>query len=199
MSRHFVPRQKIVVGKIGGTTVEPPSKGHSGTVHCREDVFFSEVSKCIITMGIATFKTLWSVLHERLSLSQRILKWKFHCSWNTDSGHSLLTLRVCPLVLPWKTHPSLDQWWLFYTDRKASGFESECFLFSLLANSPTWHIKQRLLGLCRLTMLVLRPLKYNVDSVWIWWKLIGTTSRYLCKASSHNYCGTSVYCNKHLS
>ena len=44
-----------------GSTVEPPSKGHFGTkhsVHCRENVLFSEVSKCIIAMGIATFKTL---------------------------------------------------------------------------------------------------------------------------------------------
>ena len=37
-------------------TVKSPSKGHFGTNHsvlCREDVLFSEVSKCIITMGIA--------------------------------------------------------------------------------------------------------------------------------------------------
>ena len=50
-------------------TVEPPNKGHFGTnpsVHCREDVLFSEVSKCII---IATFRTLRSVLYERMSLS----------------------------------------------------------------------------------------------------------------------------------
>ena len=41
-------------------TVEPPSKGHFGINCCvlREDVLFSEVSKCNITMGIATFGTL---------------------------------------------------------------------------------------------------------------------------------------------
>ena len=42
-------------------TVGPLSKGHFGTnhcVHCREDVLFLEVSKRIITMGIATFGTL---------------------------------------------------------------------------------------------------------------------------------------------
>ena len=44
--------------EIGVNTVEPPSKGHFGTnnsVHCREAVLFSEVSKCIIAMGISYF------------------------------------------------------------------------------------------------------------------------------------------------
>ena len=39
--------------------MEPPNKGHFGTnhsVHCREDVLFSEVSKCIITMGTGTYE-----------------------------------------------------------------------------------------------------------------------------------------------
>ena len=64
------------------TTVEPLSKGHFGNIHsfhCREDVLFSEVLKCMITMGIATFGTLRSVLYERLSLSRRALYRRFHC------------------------------------------------------------------------------------------------------------------------
>jgi hypothetical protein len=48
-------------------------------VLCIEAVLFSEVSKCIITVGIAAFGTLSSVLYERLSFSRRVLYWRFHC------------------------------------------------------------------------------------------------------------------------
>ena len=47
------------------------------SVHCREDIPFSEVSKCSIA-GIATSGILQSVLYERLSLSRRVLYWRFH-------------------------------------------------------------------------------------------------------------------------
>ena len=41
-----------MVGIVEIATMEPPSKGHFGTnhsVHCREDVLFSEVSKQLLS------------------------------------------------------------------------------------------------------------------------------------------------------